>query len=62
MAVLVLSEVPERFAPGATVWLEDGRALTIAASRPHKDRVLVRFREIADRTAAEGLHRALLVV
>ncbi|HEX6331592.1 MAG TPA: ribosome maturation factor RimM, partial [Actinomycetota bacterium] len=47
---------------GATVWLEDGRALTIAASRPHKDRVLVRFREIADRTAAEGLHRALLVV
>lgn len=62
VAVLVLSEVPERFAPGATVWLEDGRTLTVAASRPHKDRMLVRFREVADRTAAEALRGALLVV
>jgi 16S rRNA processing protein RimM len=62
VAVLVLSEVPERFAPGATVWLEDGRSLTIASSRPHKDRMLVRFREVADRAGAEVLQRAVLVV
>jgi 16S rRNA processing protein RimM len=62
VAVVVLSEVPERFAAGAAVWLEDGRALTVEATRPHKDRLLVRFREIADRTAAEALQGALLVV
>ena len=62
VAVVVLSEVPERFADGATVWLEDGRALTVGSSRPYRDRLLVRFREIADRTHAEALHGALLVV
>lgn len=62
VAVVVLSEVPERFADGATVWLEDGRALTVGSSRPHKDRLLVRFREVADRSEAETLHGALLVV
>jgi 16S rRNA processing protein RimM len=62
VAVAVLSEVPERFADGATVWLEDGRALTVESSRPHKDRLLVRFREVGDRTRADALHGALLVV
>jgi 16S rRNA processing protein RimM len=62
VAVLVLSEVPGRFAEGATVWLEDGRALTVAGSRPHKDRMLVRFREVRDRGDAEALQRAVLVV
>ena len=62
VAVLVISEVPERFADGATVFLEDGRPLTVGSSRPHKDRLLVRFREIADRTAAESYKGALLVV
>lgn len=62
VAVVVLSEVPDRFADGATVWLEDGRALTVGTSRPHKDRLLIRFREVADRTQAEALHGALLVV
>ena len=62
VAVVVLSEVPGRFADGAVVWLEDGRTLTVESSRPHKDRLLVRFREIADRTQAEAVHGALLVV
>jgi 16S rRNA processing protein RimM len=62
VAVMVLSEVPERFADGATVWLEDGRPLTVAASRAHGDRLLVRFEEVPDRTAAERLSKALLVV
>jgi 16S rRNA processing protein RimM len=62
VAVLVLSEVEDRFAPGATVWLEDGRALTVESSRPHRGRLLVRFREVRNREQAEGLQRSLLVV
>lgn len=62
IAVLVLSEVPGRFDDGATVWLEDGRPLTVESSRPHRDRLLVRFREVSDRTAAEALQGRVLVV
>jgi 16S rRNA processing protein RimM len=62
VAVLVISEVSDRFAEGATVWLEDGRSLTVSSSRPHGDRLLVRFREVADRAQAQALQRALLVV
>jgi 16S rRNA processing protein RimM len=62
LAVLVLSEVTDRFADDATVWLEDGRALTVESTRPHGDRLLVRFHEVPDRSAAEALRGALLVV
>jgi 16S rRNA processing protein RimM len=62
LAVLVISEVPGRFADGATVWLEDGGTLTVESSRPHKDRLLVRFREVQSREQAEALQKALLVV
>jgi 16S rRNA processing protein RimM len=62
LAVLVISEVPGRFADGETVWLEDGRTLTVESSRPHKDRLLVRFREVQSREQAEALQTALLVV
>lgn len=62
VAVLVLSEVEGRFAPGAMLWLEDGRTLTVESSKPHRGGLLVRFREVRDREQAEGLQRALLVV
>lgn len=62
VAVFVMSEVEDRFADGATVWLEDGRALTVDSSHRHGDRLLVRFREVRDRTEAEALSKALLVV
>lgn len=62
VAVLVISEVPGRFDDGATVWLEDGRTLTVESSRPHKDRLLVRFRGVEGRAQAEALQMALLVV
>jgi 16S rRNA processing protein RimM len=62
VAVLVLSEVEDRFADGATLWLEDGRTLTVESSRPHRGRLLVRFREVHDREQAAALQRALLVV
>ena len=62
LTVLVLSDVPDRFAEGAELWLEDGRVLTVAAARPHKDRLLVRFEGVGDRTQAEALQTSLLVV
>jgi 16S rRNA processing protein RimM len=62
VAVLVISEVSGRFDNGATLWLEDGRTLTVESSRPHKDRLLVRFRGVEDRAQAEALQKALLVV
>jgi 16S rRNA processing protein RimM len=62
VSVLVLSDAPERFAVGAELWLEDGRRLVVAQARPHKDRLLVRFREIDDRTRAVALQTSLLVV
>ena len=62
VAVQVISEVSGRFDDGATVWLEDGRTLTVESSRPHKDRLLVRFRGVEDRSQAQALHKALLVI
>jgi 16S rRNA processing protein RimM len=62
VAVLVLTEVPGRFADGSTLWLEDGRTLTVASSRLHGDRLLVRFREVHDREQAVALQKAFLVV
>jgi 16S rRNA processing protein RimM len=62
VGVLVLSEVPSRFDEGEVVWLEDGRTLTVERSRPHRAGLLVKFREVADRTQAEALRSALLVV
>jgi 16S rRNA processing protein RimM len=62
VAVQVLTEVPGRFADGSTLWLEDGRTLTVASSRKHGDRLLVRFREIRDREQAVALQKAFLVV
>ncbi|MEX2406196.1 MAG: ribosome maturation factor RimM [Actinomycetota bacterium] len=62
VGVLVLSEVPGRFDPGEAVWLEDGRRLTVEGSKPHRSGLLVKFREVADRTQAEALRSALLVV
>jgi 16S rRNA processing protein RimM len=62
LSVMVLSEVPGRFDAGATVFLEDGRALTVATSRPHKDRVLVTFSEVTDRESADALRGAVLFV
>ena len=62
VAVLVLSEVEDRFADGATLWLEDGRTLTVESSRPHRGRLLVRFRKVRDRDQAAALQQALLIV
>lgn len=62
VSVLVLSEVPDRFADGATVWLEDGRPLVVDSSRENRGRLLIRFREIRDRATAEALRGSFLAV
>jgi 16S rRNA processing protein RimM len=64
VSVLSLTDVPERFAPGSRVFAgENGtRPLTVVSARPHRDRLLVRFEEIPDRTAAEALSGTYLFV
>ena len=52
-------EPDRRFAPGSTVICK-GRALTVEASRHHSGRLLVSFRGVSDRTAAEQLHGGIL--
>jgi 16S rRNA processing protein RimM len=66
LAVDVRTDSPEeRFAPGAVVAarLRDGssRPLTLTTVREHSGRLLVRFDEVPDRTAAETLRGALLL-
>jgi 16S rRNA processing protein RimM len=59
-------EPDARFALDAVVHarLRDGtrRPLTVAATRPHQDRLLVRFAEVLTRDVAETLRGALLLV
>lgn len=59
-------EPAARFATDAVVRakLRDGtlRPLTVAATRPHQDRLLVRFAEVLTRDVAETLRGALLLV
>jgi 16S rRNA processing protein RimM len=62
VAVQNRSDNPDRWIIGGTVLLPDGRSLTIASSRRHGRRLLVRFEGVEDRTAAEGLRGATLVV
>jgi 16S rRNA processing protein RimM len=64
VAVLPLSEVETRFQPGSRVFAGEGlnRPLTVSAARPHRKGLLVRFRELPDRTAAETLAGTYLFV
>jgi 16S rRNA processing protein RimM len=61
-AVLVLSEIEDRFEPGSSLQLEDGRHLTIRSARSHRGNLLVRFEELEDRTAVEPVAGQYLFV
>lgn len=62
VAVDVRTDEPElRFAPGS-VMSGGERRLTVATQRWHSGRLLVAFKEVADRTAAEALRGTLLEV
>ena len=50
----VLTDVPGRLDPGTRLHLGD-QPVTIASSRPHQGRLLVRFEGVTDRNAAELL-------
>lgn len=56
-----ISDDPRRFAPGAVLLHEDGRRLTVAAARPHRERFLVSFEDVGTRDAAERLRGSLYV-
>jgi 16S rRNA processing protein RimM len=59
--VVQISDDPRRFEPGATLRHEDGRVLTVAAARDHRNRFLVKFEGVDGRDDAEGLRGALYV-
>jgi len=62
LAVEIRTDEPERrFAAGSSVICGD-RTLTITSSRFHSGRLLVAFRGVPDRTAAERLHGLLVEV
>jgi 16S rRNA processing protein RimM len=64
VSVLALTEVPARFEPGSRLVLSEDpeRTLTVSTSRRHRDRVLVAFDEVSDRTTAEELRGRYLFV
>ncbi|MDO5075829.1 ribosome maturation factor RimM [Corynebacterium sp.] len=59
VVVEVTTDAPDvRFAQGAVLAGRQGgkeHSLTVAASRPHQGRLLVKFAEVADRNAADAL-------
>lgn len=62
VAIQNRSDNPDRWRSGGAVWLADGRGLTIETTRPHGKRLLVKFEGVDDRTTAESLRGASLVV
>ena len=64
VSVLPLSDVEDRFAAASRLYASESeeRPLTVAASRPNRGRLLVRFEEVPDRTRAEALAGAYLFV
>ena len=62
VVVLVYPDNPERFAPGSSVFLEDGQELTIRAVHANGGRLLISFDGIGERTAAERVRGATLFV
>lgn len=63
VAVDVRTDEPERrFVPGARLRVEGSRqVLTVESARDHSGRLLVRFEELDDRTAAENARGLVLV-
>ncbi len=54
VAVTLLTNRPERAAPGSVLYADD-RHLVVTAARPHQGRWLIRFEGVDDRTTAERL-------
>jgi 16S rRNA processing protein RimM len=62
VAVENRSDNPDRWSPGSVVFDDAGRSLTVRSVRPHGSRLLVAFEEVPDRSGAEQLVGARLVI
>jgi 16S rRNA processing protein RimM len=63
LKVEAYSDYPERFVPGATLFLgEDLEAVNVTTVRPHKSNLLLRLDEVGDRNAAEEVRGLWLFV
>lgn len=62
MAVHPETDNPQRFAAGAVVNTDDGRQFTVERSQTRPGSLLVRFREVSDRTGAEALTGEFLFI
>src|SRR5262249_12127081 len=63
VAVLPLTDVPERFDPGSTLFIGDSEETAVVAERRGQEhRPLVRFEGVPDRTAADRLAGEYLFV
>jgi 16S rRNA processing protein RimM len=57
------TDFPERFTPGAVLWLgSELTRLEIASVRPHQDQLLMQFTSVSDRAQAETLRGAWLFI
>ncbi len=56
-----MSTRAERLDKGSELTTEGGRQLTVASSRPHQDRYIVRFAGVDGRNAADELRGTLLL-
>jgi 16S rRNA processing protein RimM len=57
------TDFPERFAPDEVVYLgEELEEVTITSARPHQGQMLMQFKGIADRDAAESLRGLWLFI
>jgi 16S rRNA processing protein RimM len=62
VAVEVRSDNPDRFVPGAAVFLPDGSRLRVERSHPHGARLLVKFEQVSGRSQADELRGQVLSV
>jgi 16S rRNA processing protein RimM len=59
VVVTPVTNIPERFAAGSTLWVDD-RPYVIVSSRPNQHRFVVRFEGVDDREGADGLRGKLV--
>jgi 16S rRNA processing protein RimM len=59
VVVTPVSNIPERFAVGATLWV-DGQVHEIVSSRPNQHRYVIRFADVDDRNGADALRGKLV--
>ena len=61
--VKILTDFPERFAPGSLLYLgEEDFQREVISSRPHRGMLLVKLSGLTDRTAVEGLRGKYLFI